>query len=239
MNRYQAFALHLSCSALVGIVVFCLLRFVWYPGPLFSVVSGFALFKLIVMVDVILGPLLTLIVFRSGKKNLKFDLACIVLAQILFFSYGMWSVYCARPVYVVFVDNKFKLVCANEIEPKDIAAVSNAEFNAQPFWGPKSVGAVLPDDPKVREDILFAELFGMGIQNKPQYFVEYAKIKQRVLSVAKSPADLKSITSDERVKLAVWEKQYGKPVLFVPLKDRRWEMYVAIDSVTGDFLQIL
>jgi len=52
---------------------------VWYPPPLFQLLGGFELLLLIVAVDIALGPLLTLVVFKSGKKRLKFDLSVIAL----------------------------------------------------------------------------------------------------------------------------------------------------------------
>ena len=51
--------------------------FVWYPAPLFKVVGGFEIFLMLLGIDVVLGSRLTLIVFKQGKKSLKFDLAVI------------------------------------------------------------------------------------------------------------------------------------------------------------------
>lgn len=41
---------------------------------------------LIMGADIVLGPLLTLVVYKAGKKSLRFDLACIVTLQAGAFS---------------------------------------------------------------------------------------------------------------------------------------------------------
>jgi hypothetical protein len=57
---------------------------------------GFAgaegLLLLMAGIDIVVGPLLTLIVFKAGKKGLKFDLALIALAQAAFLAYGVWTI---------------------------------------------------------------------------------------------------------------------------------------------------
>ncbi len=75
MSRWKAAGIHLSISILIGLVVGALLFGVWYPPPFFHAAGADMLVLLLVGVDVVLGPLLTLIVFKSGKRGLKFDLA--------------------------------------------------------------------------------------------------------------------------------------------------------------------
>ena len=64
-------------------------------------------FKLLVLVDVIVGPLLTFIVFKKGKKSLKFDLGFIALLQIAALIYGSYTVYNGRPSTVVYNNGQF------------------------------------------------------------------------------------------------------------------------------------
>ena len=45
---------------------------------------------LVVGIDVVLGPLLTLIVFHPKKKSLIWDLAVIVAVQLGALGYGVW-----------------------------------------------------------------------------------------------------------------------------------------------------
>src|SRR5262249_6319528 len=73
LTRWHAAGLHfLICVAIATAVVLLMLE-LWYPRPLFEAAGGNDLLFIIVGVDVILGPLLTLVVFKAGKWGMKFD----------------------------------------------------------------------------------------------------------------------------------------------------------------------
>ena len=61
---------------------------VWYPTPYFAIDGGWQVLRILAGVDVVLGPLLTFIVFKIGKPSLKFDMSCIILMQIGALIYG-------------------------------------------------------------------------------------------------------------------------------------------------------
>ena len=63
-----------------------------------------------------LGPLLTLIAFKSGKPSLKFDLSCIVLLQLGALLYGGTLFHQQRPAFVVFGVDRFTTIPAAEVE---------------------------------------------------------------------------------------------------------------------------
>jgi hypothetical protein len=70
---------------LIGLAIFlgllAVILFLWYPGILFNVDRGWAGLQLVIGVDLIAGPLLTLVVFKTGKRGLNFDLSCIAIFQ--------------------------------------------------------------------------------------------------------------------------------------------------------------
>ena len=75
-GRIKAFLIHLGISLVILFVLLYLLVFVWYPPPLFAADGGMQGLKIILGVDLVLGPLLTLMVYNPAKgwKRLKFDL---------------------------------------------------------------------------------------------------------------------------------------------------------------------
>lgn len=74
MTRLRAFAIHLIAkSAGIILALLGLMHWVWYPAPYFEINGGWHVWRILAGVDVVLGPLLTLIVFKSGKPSLKFD----------------------------------------------------------------------------------------------------------------------------------------------------------------------
>lgn len=240
MSRYQAAALHFLGSASVLFLIFALVRWIWYPGPLFFAASGANLIGIVTAVDVVVGPLIMLIIFDAKKKGIKFDVVFILLCQIAFIGYGSWSIFQARPVYIAFVNQGFMLVIANEIEDTDMAKASNPEFKRRPWFGPLTVGTKAPSDEKKREEILFAGIGGMGLQNLPQYYVPYTEVMPQVKQAARPVAELPKISMEDKQRLLDFQaQQKNQAVNFIPMRSKQRHLYAAIDPKTGAILGIL
>jgi hypothetical protein len=112
-NRYQAFATHLVISlAIFFILLVCITQY-WYPGILFDTGNGWKAIGIIIGVDLILGPLLTLIIFNPKKGSLKFDLSIVALIQVAALIYGTWTIHSSRPIALVFLYQNFSTIYAN------------------------------------------------------------------------------------------------------------------------------
>ncbi|HUL55903.1 MAG TPA: hypothetical protein VLT60_02830, partial [Usitatibacter sp.] len=111
--RLRAFLVHLLMSAFVALAVFLAIYFLWYPHVLFQGAGGRDLFVLIACVDVTVGPLITLVIYKPGKWGLKFDLWFIAVVQLAALVYGVSVMFDARPVYIAFVVDRFAIVRAN------------------------------------------------------------------------------------------------------------------------------
>src|SRR6266849_5322447 len=140
MTRFRAASLHLGISVMVCLVAVATMILVWYPPPLFQLLGGFELLLLLVGVDVTLGPLLTFVVFKSGKKGLRFDLSVIALVQLSALIYGASVVFVARPAYMVFVWDRFELVRIVDVEPARLAEAKIERFRGFPWAGPQYIG---------------------------------------------------------------------------------------------------
>ena len=79
----------------------------WYPPPYFEFDGGMNVMRLLLVVDVVLGPLLTLVVFQRGKKGLRRDLAVIGALQLAAFVYGAGLMFQYRPAFVVYAEKNF------------------------------------------------------------------------------------------------------------------------------------
>jgi hypothetical protein len=121
ITRKQAFLTHLSVSLIVFFVLLYLIVFKWYPSYYFHIDGGYRGIATIFFVDVVLGPGLTLLVFKQGKPGLKFDMSVIIVLQIVALSWGVKSVYTERPALTVFYDGKFSCLNRSEV----------SEFNLQ------------------------------------------------------------------------------------------------------------
>jgi len=186
MSRWKASAIHLLLSAAIASGVLIFMLTVWYPWPLFEAAGGNGLIFILVAVDVTLGPLITLIIFKTGKKGLKFDLTVIALVQLAALAYGIHTLYLARPVYLVFTVDRFELVTAKDLDPKDLAKVTHGEFQPSLLARPRYAAAIYPTDPALRARVLETSVVGKDLQMYPQYYVPYAEQAQNAVQRAKN-----------------------------------------------------
>lgn len=238
MSRYKAAAIHLAFSAGILFGLFFLIANVWYPHKLFALAAGVDLLRLIIGVDLTIGPLVMLIIFDAKKKLIKMDVAIILICQISFMSYGLWTMFSARPVFLVFGEQNFYLIKANEIDQKDLKAAL-PPFNSLPLFGPNYVGTKQPEDPAMQQEIVFAGLGGMGIQNLPQYFVSYEAVKANVLKSGKTSQQL-LVDFETRQRVKLYEQSHtSRPVLFLPMVNKRTPLIVVVDSKTAEIVDLI
>ena len=114
--RLKAAGVHLLVSIIVALCGLYLVFGIWHPDPLQKAVGVTRIFLIMLGIDVVLGPLLTLIVASSKeKKTLKFDLSVIFIVQLAAYIYGMHSIAVSRPAYVAFDKVRFDIVQADSV----------------------------------------------------------------------------------------------------------------------------
>ena len=121
-NRLCASAIHLAISLAIATLAALLVFGWWYPYPYRDLSGGRELFILVVAVDVVLGPLITLVIFNAAKtrRHLLMDFSVIGLLQVAALTYGLWTVFVARPVHLVFEYSRMAVVHAVDIEPSTL-----------------------------------------------------------------------------------------------------------------------
>ena len=237
MSRWRASGIHLVLSAALAAAVLALM--LWYPGPLFEAAGGEHLIFILVGVDVTLGPLITLIIFKAGKPGLKFDLTVIAMVQLSALAYGLHTVYLARPVYLVFTKDRFDVVSARDLDPEDLGKAARPEFDHLPLGRPRYIAAVSPSDPEARQKLLMESLQGKDLQMHPQYYVPYEQEVPTALSRAQ-PLDRLLKRDPEGVQRGL--KSAGRPaeaLKFLPLRGKDVDGAVLLDAKTGAPLEIV
>jgi hypothetical protein len=241
-SRWQASAIHLLISVAIAAAVVALMLGIWYPGPLFEAAGGTGLLMILVGVDVVLGPLLTLIVFRSGKRGMKLDLAMIGLVQSAALVYGAHVVFLARPAFIVFVQDRFELAIAAELDAEALAEARYPQFRAAPWTGPLLAVAEIPTDPVEREKVFSAALAGRDLQHLPKLFAPYDERRRVVLSRAQ-PIPLLRATSKTAAKVVEdYLAEAGiaqNDVLWLLLRTRFAWITVLVDARTGAPVKML
>ena len=172
MNRYTAFATHLAISATVVGWFFMLVCFIWYPAPYFSIEGTNTVLVILIGVDIVLGPLLTLIVFKPGKPSLKFDLSIIALIQVSALVYGAQTIYTERPYFVAFSVNKFIIVQAADAQKLDLSGLDTRIDYHHP--GPTYVYAEVPTDPNEKFRLIQEVIEGgPDIDRRPSQYRDF------------------------------------------------------------------
>ena len=140
-ERSIAAALHLVASLVLASLAAVLVFFVWYPYPYREVAGGRELFLLIVAVDLVVGPLLTFVVFNRSKprQELWRDLSIIGVLQLAALCYGLWTVFTVRPVYLVHEVDRFRVVTAADIDPAELSQAL-PKFQKIPLFGIPVIG---------------------------------------------------------------------------------------------------
>jgi hypothetical protein len=126
-SRFKAAGIHFGISAVIFAVALYLMLAHWYPGFHFVVDGGWRGVKIMAGVDLVLGPMLTLIVFNrlKSRRAIAFDLSCVAIAQLGALAWGFYAVHSQRPVAVSYYEGAFLSLTAEplaiEKQPADYA----------------------------------------------------------------------------------------------------------------------
>jgi hypothetical protein len=236
-SRWQAAGLHLLICAVIASTSLAVIRGLWFPGALFDAAGGIGLLYILICVDVSVGPLLTLLVFKSGKPGMKLDLAVIGVLQFAALVYGYSVVAQARPAFVVFVLDRFEMVSAVDLAPEELAAARYAEFRSVPWDGPRLAVGELPSDPHERQRLVKLAAEGLDVQHFPRYYVPYAERRQEVLAKALSIRKLREAEPANAPAVDAWLASSGTKedeVRALLLRTRFAWLVVLIDSRTAE-----
>lgn len=244
INRYSASAIHLAISLLVFLSFIAVLYFLWIPGDLFFMDGGWQGVKLVAMVDLVLGPLLTLLLFKRGKPSLKFDMSVIASIQIAALLYGFYTTYNQRVVALVYADQRFSTVTLSEyrssselLEAKGIEPQPLANF-----------GDKLPVH--VFTEPFDSESFGKYLESLYNDFPEIRERNDQYLDLAESAEQLRQVqitkeSMQQRGILKTVEKLLVKngrkleDIELYPLKARYESGIAVVDPESSRIVEIL
>ncbi|MEE8057119.1 MAG: hypothetical protein V3T17_04700 [Pseudomonadales bacterium] len=218
LNRWQAFMIHLGISAAIFIVLLAIIVVIWYPG-VFIHLGGWQGIQIVAVVDLVLGPLLTLIVFNPVKKSLPMDLSIIAAIQIACLGYGVWVVEQQRPFAQILLDDTlFVIPKADYIEREiDLDILANI-----PGPSPKLIMLDLPNDHTMIAVKLVKDLFsGNPLQYHTDLYLPITTANENSLHQEKLAWRLARL-SHNKDKNCYWlpvdSAHYSDAVCFTPDK---------------------
>jgi hypothetical protein len=205
--RFTAFSLHLLGSVTALSLILGGLYLGWYRWPGWYLASVLHVVGIVVMVDLVIGPALTLIVANPGKprRELARDIAMIVTVQLAALVYGTVTLWNGRPLYYTFSGDRLETVQASDIEADEVATALRENPSLAPHWYsvPRWIWAPLPNDPDEAMRIVNDATLGGGkdVIDMPRYFKPWAQGLPRLRDQLKRLDDIIYLSKKEKQAL--------------------------------------
>lgn len=110
--KKRFFNYHLTASLIIILLVSAICQFRWFPQPFLQLDGTWIALLTLASVDIIIGPLLTLLLVSSKKsaRELSLDIIVIVMVQVSALTYGLMQIEKERLIALVHYDGIFHLV---------------------------------------------------------------------------------------------------------------------------------
>ena len=221
--KFKAASVHLFISSIIFCILAYLIAFKWYPFPYFTADGGWQGIRIVALIDIVLGPLLTLVIFnpRKTRHEIRFDLGIIALAQISVLTWGVYTVYNERPAAVIHWSGEFYTMPSKSFKAQNISIEKLNQFSEET---PPLIHANLPADPVKLQEILNIvnekklapfeqfQLYHSFKDNKDEIFLQQINIDE-IISFNK---DMKKELSDFLEKTKSKKDDY----IYMPLNAR-------------------
>jgi hypothetical protein len=243
----KAALLHFCASLFVAGVAAIVVFLVWYPHPYSLLSGGLKLFAIVVVVDVVCGPLLTLILFSplKSKREVSIDLALVIAIQLGALAYGVYTVHQVRPLYLVHEVDRFRVISMPDFGDIDISkelASLPPDLSPRLFDGPIVVGIRSVSSSAERKEVMLESVFGgRDYSQRPGFYVPYdenyapkALLRSRSLE---SFVKYYPQTEREAVRILSEARVEMKSTRFLPVLHK--QEWIAILAPTGKILGFL
>lgn len=214
--RLSAFGLHLMSSVCALTLILGGLYLGWYRWPGWYLTGVVRILLIVLIVDVALGPTLTLIIAnpRKPRRELARDIGIIVAVQIVALFYGAVTLWAGRPLYYTFSSDRLQMVQASDIKSAEVALARRKNPDLAPHWldRPRWVWAPLPDDPVEANRIVRSSVFGGDdVIDMPRYFRPWEEglpqLRERLARIE----DLNSLSHTEKQSILARLSRQGIP----------------------------
>jgi len=235
-RKFFAFGIHFSITAVLGAIAAALIFVVWFPHPFATMIGGTELFMLVVGCDLVLGPLLSLVVYdpRKTRRALIVDYSVIGLVQLGTLIYGVYIVAGTRPAEVAFSRDRLEVVTARDISDAELAAARLPEYRTLSLTGPRYVSIQVPKEDQ--QDALFQSVSGNEEHQRPKFYAPYEAALEQIRKRAKTLDVLEKKFPGYTPALEAAVSEAGIPrdaARWLPVHHRQGFWTAIIDPVSG------
>ncbi|KRA18729.1 TfpX/TfpZ family type IV pilin accessory protein [Acidovorax sp. Root568] len=242
-GRLRAGGIHLGISLSVALLAALLVLGLWYPYPYREISGGRTLFVLMVGVDVVMGPLLTLVIFNRAKprKELVMDFTVVALLQLVALGYGLWTVFAARPVHMVFEYTRMTVVHAVDVDASllDQAPVA---LRSLPLRGPTPIALRPFKDASEQFDATMSAIGGVPLAARSDLWQAYEDSRANILREARPASELLVRFASQAASINMALQDAGRPIhqlRYLPLVSRDKVWTVLLDATTAQPLAFM
>ncbi len=240
--RIKAFLIHLAISLLLLIAILYVVIFIWYPPPFFAADGGWQGVRIMIGVDLVLGPLLTLAVYNPGKgmTKLRRDLWTIGFIQISALCAGGWIVAGERTAMVVFADDRFVTMSPKQVED---SGVSRAVLESLKGDHPTMAFVGLPENEAERDAYVFSTLGDTPLFKRGERYEPLSKENRQRIMARGYELDkvvlVKPALADVVEAFLSRERKRPEEVAALPLYCRYDVLSLVLDRETGEILDTI
>lgn len=243
-GKIRAFFIHFGLSATFALGASAVIIFSWYPSVFLHISNGLQIILLIIAVDVVLGPIISLIIFskKKSRKALFLDYTAIGALQFAALCYGFWTAYESRPQFLVFEYKNFYVVHASDLGER---LKSTAHFKDQPkIHGIHAISLRPPHNGNEQIEIINKSLGGLTEALQIDLWQPYALAAADVKAHCKMLPEIKNPIAREQLAIASENSPSSRAIeklCFVPVIARQQVWTAGIDGMTGlpvDFFPI-
>jgi hypothetical protein len=243
-TKLKASGVHLAMSLVVFAYLTYQIYYNWYPQPYFAIDGGWQGIRLIAGVDLVLGPLITFLIFdlRKKRREILFDLAIILVFQFTALAYGVYTTYTQRPVAAIVIADMMVTAIMEQYGGKLESARDLQRYSDE------KPPIIYSDFPRTMEGVKKAQEIKAeeGVQEHAQ--MEYYRSKPELeIELARSQPRLMGLldTIKGRPDFDSWLQEHGKradevyleylaardgPAWMVFDRDANWLGYFYVDE---------
>lgn len=231
--KTKAAIVHLLLSLMLIVLIVGSVLFFWYPSLFIGVTDFKEVASLIITIDLILGPLLTFVVFNPSKKSLKFDLSVIGMIQLSALAYGLYTLFQIHPVYITFNKDRFTIVRAMDAKPE---MANYKEYKISKFSSGTLAFAKMPESYKEQEKLLDEVLKGgPDLEQRVDFYEPYSDNIDKIMARSLDPA---LIFNDKNKKetasfLKINQREISD-YAFLPLNNGEKDAIIVLDRSTAN-----
>jgi hypothetical protein len=245
--RFKAFGWHLLASATALTLTLGALYLGWYYWPGWYLADARPVVLVLAGVDLVLGPVLTLIIASPAKPRrvLGRDIAVIAAIQLLALGYGTVELWNGRPLYYAFSENCLQVVQAYDLEPGELALARRQHAPWVPHWYslPRWIWAPLPTDAQTSQNIVASAMQGgFDVIGMPRYYKSWEEGLPALRAKLKTVDDVGFFSGPEKKRLKERMRALGLATdakNAIPLSGRGHPLLAVIDPASLQITALL